>query len=1300
MSDDCESELVAAWREKLNTVDDMKFRQAMQSRLDKLVKRRGNGDPVDRLWLRIEQDYDNFLKQRGGRLAEYAALLKREYPAHLPLVGELENIKNTIKAHQVVIVCGSTGSGKSTQLPKILLDCGYGCRGRIGCTQPRRIAAVAMARRVAHECGGEANNLVSSQVRFDDRSSESTVIKFMTDGILLAETRNDPDLRQYDALIIDEAHERSLNIDFILGYLRLLLERRKDLKVIISSATLDAENFAAFFPDSGIITVEGRSFEVEDYFMPPLDDEDLSGNVGRAVDFIRDFDNSGDILVFLPGEREIRDAADLLTGRRLERCEILPLYGRLSMGEQQRVFANSSGGNRRIVLATNVAETSLTIPNITYVIDSGLARISRYNPRTQVQELQIEQISQASAKQRRGRCGRIREGICIHLYSEDDLSRSRDYTEPEIRRTSLAGVILQMAILRLPEIQHFPFIDPPQSMLIREGIRTLTEIGALNGKGQVTAAGRKIAALPLDPHLGKMICESERLKVLPEVMVLTSYLSIQDPRERPSDAQQAADQAHKRFYDEKSDFMGIINLWNFIQQERANGLSNNGIRKLCIKNFLNYKRISEWRNFVCDLAEYAGEYNWDLPPEIGVLSDTPYDQLHKAILSGVPRNFAMYDKENQIYIGGGNRKFNIFYNSSLYKTKSKPEWIMFFALIETSKVFSRLNAVIKVDFVSEVAPHLCKSVYDNVAWDESSGFVYARERKTCCGLLVCSGRRVHYGEIDPAAAKLIFIEEALLSGAFRSKNPAWKRCSKVIEELRRLEIKTRRPETILDLDALRERFNEILPPEVCSSRALEKFLQKNGDKLQFNPEDIMQAQYHKLRPEDYPDKVEFGGHWFEIRYYFDPGEELDGACIVAAQDEIALLPAWALEYPPLGLLAEKVELLLKSLPKSERIKCNPITPSAEEFVEAIREKLIFSGQSLLDALIEYLQEFKSVDIHYRDFDVERLPGYLKGKLLEVDDAGNLVKVHHSIPSDIVGGSRVSAYAGGKNNNLKCSGSLIWPENKVLPEFVELPGESGRNAFVALCDEIESVGVEFFLKDGEAREQHRRGVSRLFILQQGELQRYLKRESKFDRQLVLSWFLEDHSKRYLDDCVLHAVSAALGDCWQIRSGFDFNLAIERGRNHAAEELYKLKTQLESFYESYEKIRILLNKVKERSSGSAESIRAQLKFLFRVGFISIPDLLERYPRYLKGLLLRAERAACNPAKDLEKYESISEYVEKFYLAAGSVADLGLSRELVEFYKLLAEVQLNTFSPEIRTLEKCSAAKLAAAWDDLRF
>ncbi|MEG2074868.1 MAG: ATP-dependent RNA helicase HrpA, partial [Victivallaceae bacterium] len=612
MIDDCGSDLVAAWREKLNAVDDMRFRQAMLSRLDKLEKRRINGDPVDRMWLRLEEDYDKFLKQRQGRLAEYAALLKREYPAHLPLVGELENIKNTIKAHQVVIVCGSTGSGKSTQLPKILLDCGYGCRGRIGCTQPRRIAAVAMARRVAHECGGEANNLVASQVRFDDRSSESTVIKFMTDGILLAETRNDPDLRQYDALIIDEAHERSLNIDFILGYLQLLLERRKDLKVIISSATLDAENFAEFFPDSGIITVEGRSFEVEDYFMPPLEDEDLSGNVGRAVDFIREFDNSGDILVFLPGEREIRDAADLLTGRRLPRCEILPLYGRLSMGEQQRVFSNSSGGNRRIVLATNVAETSLTIPNITYVIDSGLARISRYNPRTQVQELQIEQISQASAKQRRGRCGRIREGICIHLYSEDDLSRSREYTEPEIRRTSLAGVILQMAILRLPEINHFPFIDPPQSVLIREGIRTLTEIGALNGKGQVTAAGRKIAALPLDPHLGKMICESERLKVLPEVMVVASYLSIQDPRERPSDAQQAADQAHKRFCDEKSDFMVIINLWNFIQQERSNGLSNNGIRKLCIKNFLNYKRISEWRNFVCDLAEYAEEYNWDL----------------------------------------------------------------------------------------------------------------------------------------------------------------------------------------------------------------------------------------------------------------------------------------------------------------------------------------------------------------------------------------------------------------------------------------------------------------------------------------------------------------------------------------------------------------------------------------------------------------------------------------------------------------------------------------------------------------
>jgi len=610
------------------------------------------------------------------------AELRLQFPAALPVSHRIPEICELWRKHQVIILGGDTGSGKTTQLPKAAAL--IGCK-HIGITQPRRIAATAMARRVAEECGTECGRGVGYQVRFDAKVSPETRIKFMTDGILLAETRGDRKLENYDAIIIDEAHERSLNIDFLLGYLKDLLPRRPDLKVAVSSATMDLEHFSEFFDHAPIVEVEGRTFPVEDVFQEPLDeDEDLSEQVARAVEFLSGLDRRGDILVFLPGEREIRECADLLTGRKLFDTEILPLFARLSSADQQKVF--HPGRQRRIILATNVAETSITIPGIRFCVDSGLARISRYNPRSRVQELRIEQISQASARQRRGRCGRTADGVCVHLYGEEDLAQADAYTDPEIKRTSLAGVILQMAVLRLPRIDRFPFPDPPQSTAVREGLRLLEDLGAMLPGGRLTREGWSIADLPVDPHIGKMLLEAARRDVLRDMLPIAAYLSIQDPSERPADRQQAADEAHRKFQDETSDYMGILKLWRALSSE---AVSNSTLRKFAKTNFMNFSRLREWRNLEADLRDACRALRLAAPAAAGGPVDA--DSMHKSILSGVPRQIARYMPEYRFYLGAGGKKYVLFPGSGLSKRKKPAAWIVSFALVETARLFRRLT---------------------------------------------------------------------------------------------------------------------------------------------------------------------------------------------------------------------------------------------------------------------------------------------------------------------------------------------------------------------------------------------------------------------------------------------------------------------------------------------------------------------------------------------------------------------------------------------------------------------------------
>ena len=1215
-----------------------------------------------------------------------------ELPEVLPISRHAAEIEAAWRSHQVIIVAGDTGSGKTTQLPKIALKAGFGRSGRIGCTQPRRLAAVAMARRAAAELDCELGGEVGYQVRFDDRTTSRSVLKFMTDGILLAETRNDRLLRQYQTIIIDEAHERSLNIDFLLGYLKELLPRRPDLKVAISSATLDTENFVRFFDNAPLISIEGRTFPVEDVFMPPEEyDEDLSGHIGRAVEYVSTLDAQGDILVFLPGEREIRDATDLLAGRNYRNTEVLPLFGRLAVGDQQKVF--NPGNQRRIILATNVAETSVTIPRIRFVIDSGQARIKRYNPRSQVEELQIETISQASARQRRGRCGRIAEGVCVHLYSEDDLSRASAYTDPEIKRTGLAGVILQMASLGLPRIDRFPFINPPPSAAVREGLRTLEDLRALEPNGKLTPEGWKLAALPIDPQLGKMLLSAERKRVLPEALVIVSYLSIQDPAERPLEKQQAADEAHRRFRDGESDFLSIINLWNAITEECT---SNRLLRNFCKNNFYNFNRIREWRNLVDDLLENGKSLKWNVKETPGVLGNIPYDPLHIALLSGIPRHIAHYLPEEQYFHGTAGKKFQIFPGSGLHKKKPVPQWMMSFSIVETSRLFARQNARIKPEFAELAAPHLCTKIYDQPYWDKESGFVYARERLTFGGLLIHNGRRVHYAKSHPQEAREIFIREALATGEFSLAGTWLEKSADALRDLRKLEEKVRRPGTVIDTEAAVEHYRTLLPEKISSTRDLKELLRHDKQDYSFREKDIMQEQFIEWSREDYPDYLEFSGQKFALRYQFIPGEEADGITMFVPGDQLNVLPPWALDYLVPGYITEKVELCLRNLPKYVRQQLNPIAGFAEEFLIALDEGEVFGEQPLFAALAEYVRQKTGEPVAPADFESVRLPEYLKMKLAELSDKRRVKAIHYTVPVSHHTGSRLSKAVAGVQQ-FEQSGSKVWPGLKPLPLEVQLPNGGGKMAFPALCDEGGSVGIGLYLKENEAQMHHRQGVIRLFRLEYADQIKFLKRSIRLERNLELSWFL--NYRDYADDLLDAAILEALGDPWDLRDEVSYGIAAEGARQELGNMLDDRLKMLHTLYKTDAVITGLFPKVKSASKICYDDVKMHHNFLFRPHFLKSRMVFENYSRYLRGLKLRVERLTASPGKDELKLEQLEEFIQRFFIAADNV-EISAKPALEEFWELLEESRLSVFAPEVPLGIRTPLKKLPQAWEELRF
>ena len=1212
------------------------------------------------------------------------------YP-DLPISRRRNDILAAMREHQVIVVVGETGSGKTTQLPKMAMELAGEVRGRVGCTQPRRLAAASVSRRVAEELNCDLGGLVGYQVRFEEKAGPDTRLKFMTDGILLAETQHDPDLRQYHTLILDEAHERSLNIDFLLGYLRLLLDRRRDLRLVISSATLDAGGFSEFFGGAPIIQVEGRTYPVDFHYLPPLhDDEELPAHVARAVDWLDTLDDRGDVLVFLPGEREIREVAEKLEGRNLGNTRILPLFARLGLADQQRIF-HPEQGYRRIVLATNVAETSLTIPGIIYVIDSGLARVSRYSPARQVQRLQIEPVSKASARQRAGRCGRVCEGVCIRLYSEKDWEDRPDFTDPEIRRSALAGALLRMKDLGLPEMPEFPLPDPPSSKLVTEGYRTLREIGALDKARQLTPVGRKLARLPIDPRLARMLLEAQHEQALPEMLVIVAGLGIMDPRERPADAAQKAGQAHAQWKEEDSDFLSLLKLWKAAWQFReGKRWRKNQLRKWCGKNFLNFNRMMEWFNLWEDLSRLVREtLKCGISPlEEETERQASFAMIHRSILAGVPRQFGLWDADNREYRGAGGRSFGIFPGSGLFRRKKRSEWVMGVELVDTTRLWMRRASILEPEWVERVAPHLCESHYSGARWDREQGAVYAVERVVCGGLRIIDNRRVHYGRINPAHAREIMIREGLLGGGFRTKPACIRHLETLREEVRQIELKLRRPDQVWCEEGVFEFFNRLVPPDCCTARAFLRWAagveKKNPEALHVPPQEAMYEFWGKDLLDGFPDEITC------------KGAEDDGVTLGVHIDQLPDIPEWLPEWGVPGHLAQRAECLLRSLPKDLRVFLQPISQKAAYFAE-LRHGLEPDGP-LAGKLAEFVEVETGKFCAPSFFDMNRLPAELVTKIWVCDDEGEELAMGTNVAelNNRLGKKLSRRFQETAEDIVSVTGMKEWSCGD-LEYTVDV---AGRPGYVALVDEGASVGVRVFEDELSAAESHREGCLRFMRLRQTDQLNHLRRKFplKLEGKLSLHMLGREPSTN-AEDLVDVAAEIAMG-CPLPRTAEQFAAAEMNLRQnlfdaaHNVADIWELVAGTEHAVRDF----TALQKGVRHTERITADLQRQLDWLLRPRFLwahgaeRLPDL----KRYMQGIAERIRRIGQQPlARELERLDLFERvYFPWHQVLKEHAGDL----RWMQYGYLLEEYRLAIFAPAISVKGRVSEKRLVASFEAL--
>ena len=1228
------------------------------------------------------------------------AVPRFRYP-DLPISRHRDEIAAALRRHQVIVVVGETGSGKTTQLPKIALEVAGQRRSKLGCTQPRRLAAVAVARRIAEEVGCELGGYVGYQVRFDDRTGADTRLKLMTDGILLAETQDDRDLRQYHTIILDEAHERSLNIDFLLGYMKLLLARRPELKLIISSATMDAGAFSEFFGGAPVINVEGRTYHVDMHYMPPRhSEEELPDHVCRAVQWLSEYDAKGDVLVFLPGEREIRDCAAELERMDLPHTDILPLFARLGLGEQQRIF-HPARGRRRIVLATNVAETSLTIPGIIYVIDSGLARISRYLPGRQIQRLQIEPISQASARQRAGRCGRVTEGVCIRLYSETDFENRDSFTDPEIKRSALAGVILRMADLRLPPLGEFPLPDPPSPRLVNEGYKTLREIGAIDRQKHLTPTGRSLARLPLDPRLGRMLLEAEHEKALAEVLVIVAGLSIMDPRERPADFAAQADQAHAQWKNEDSDFLSMLTLWRAtLEFKERNNLRRNQLRKWCTRNFVNFLRMVEWHNLVQDLGSALQDtMRWRIPALPEEAKQATPEMIHRALLAGAPLQIGFWRPEDKVYRGAGGRDFSIFPGSGLFKRRKRAEWLMGAELVETTRLYMRRAAVLEPEWVEQIAPQLCAHHAYDATWDKASGQVHAKERVTCGGLTIIDGRRVSYARYNPAAAREIMIRDGIMAQEMKDRAPYLKHLEKMREKVRLVESKLRRRDLIWCSEGVFRFFDSVIPAEINSEKALRRWRDKmepRNPKLLCVPyEDCVYPGEDEVRADLYPDEIEHNGQKYDVYYNHAPGEADDGVTIGVHIDQLADFPDWLPQWGVPAHLADRAEILLRTLPKDIRMFLMPISTAADDFAEDWFDR--DPDRPLPQAIAEFAMRRSNKFCNASQVDMAKLPAEFITKIWVCDDKGNELALGTCAESlrEKLASYQEKRFEKKAARSFSATPMTRWDCGD-LPATVEVGNGTG---YPALREDGDRVKLHVFPSAEEAELHHRRAVRRLALIKHSDFLNSIRKKlpiRSMEAKLALTT-VGQVPKNNLHDTIYAAMDAALASPLP-RTAAEFDTACLRMRetvyDRIAGPLGKLWEQLAATDSAVRQY--CLTAGRDRFGAQiAEDVQREWAWLTRPWFLSAaePAQLADYSRFLRGLQERIKRIAQQPAaRELERIATLNAAVApRFFTEYDRHAD---SPAWQAYGFMVAEFRLSLFAPALAAKGRASAKKLKAA------
>ena len=1279
------------------------------------------------------------------------------FPEELPVSARREEIAAALQANQVIIVSGETGSGKTTQLPKICLSLGRGERGLIGHTQPRRIAATATAKRIAHELGSAPGMHVGYKIRFNDVLSDGAWVKLMTDGILLAETQSDPLLRNYDTLIIDEAHERSLNIDFLLGYLKQLLPKRPDLKVIITSATIDAERFSRHFEIKGrpapVIEVSGRLYPVEIRYRPVESEltprnpnagvagsagttkpataattsaargkqqRDLMDAIVDAVDELA-LNGPGDILIFLPGEREIRDAAEALRKHHPPHVEILPLFARLSAQEQERVFKISNA--RRLVLATNVAETSLTVPGIRFVVDAGTARVKRYSYRNKVEQLQIEAIAQSAANQRAGRCGRVAAGVCIRLYDEHDYLQRPKFTDPEILRSSLAAVILKMKSLKLGDVEQFPFIEPPLGRAIADGYQLLQELGAVDEARELTVLGRQLAKLPLDPRVGRMMLAGRDHDCLSEMLIVAAALSVQDPRDRPAEAQAAADNAHKKFADEKSEFLSYLKMWKWFEEAIDQKKSNRQLQEQCRENFLSQMRLREWRDVHSQLFTLVREQGWRMNEAAAT-----YEQLHLALLTGLLGNVGYKSDDEPLYLGARGIRFHLWPGSSLSKKAGR--WVVAGELVETSRLFARTIANVQPEWLERVGGHLLKKSWGDPRWEKKSGQVSAYERATLYGLVVYSQRRTDYGKIQPAEAREIFIRSALVQGEFETRAPFFAHNQKLIREIENLEHKSRRLDVLVDEELIAAFYDKLLPESIHNTVDFEQWLRKASKDdpklLYLSRDDLMRHEAAGVTTDLFPKVMRTAGIEMSLTYHFEPGAVRDGVTLTVPLYSLNQVSLARCEWLVPGMLKEKIHLLLKSLPQKLRRHCVPLPDYAAGFCDRIHEAKKFGQGSLLDAVIADVRSQTTVVIKTSDFKLETLPAHHFMNFKIIDEHGRQLDMgrnlsalqaelgtqareqfqkiaEQAVPVESAVGSNAAV-----NTKPAQSRSAAGPANfqnlttwsfDALPELLEIQqGKQTLIGFPALVDRVTHCDLEVFDDPNEAATFHRHGLQRLFSLQLKEQLKYLEKNVAGLQQMGMQFMALGSQEELRDQIIQAGLTRA---CMQLplpTNANEFNQRRDEGKarlNLLVNEIARLIGQILGEYHTLPK---KLQALKAHKAAQAD-MQSQLQSLIHKWFVVETDhgQLAHFPRYLKAVLVRLDKLRTDPTRDTRLMSEWQQAATPWQraLKSGAHGD----PKMQEFRWMLEELRVSLFAQELKTPMPVSVKRLQKVWESMQ-